>query len=102
MKKALLLVAVATLSTTAQSADLTLDGEYGCEDQGTQQSRQVLMQNIMSDNPHYVAQRAEMRESLVNLSTYMCKPLTGQFRVLKRDGVYTQVKTGTGPMWVTE
>ncbi len=60
------------------------------------------MQNIVSDNPHYVAQRAEMRESLVNLSTFMCKPLTGKFRVLKRDGLYTQVKTDKGSMWVTE
>lgn len=90
------------LSGAAQAANLRLDGEYGCEDQGTQQSRQVLMQNIVSDNPHYVAQRAEMRESLVNLSTYMCKPLTGEFKVIKRQGVYTQVMTGAGPMWVTE
>lgn len=102
MKKALMLVALSALSAAATAADLTLDGEYGCEDQGTQQSRQVLMQNIMSDLPHYVAQRAEMRESLVNLSTYMCKPLTGQYRVLKREGLYTQVKTENGPMWVTE
>jgi hypothetical protein len=102
MNKALLFLAVNMLSSAAIAADLKLDGEYGCEDQGTQQSRQVLMQNIMSDNPHYVAQRAEMRESLVNLSTYMCKPLSGQFKVLKRDGVYTQIKTDTGPMWVTE
>ncbi|MGY1448694.1 hypothetical protein ACW582_16050 [Pseudomonas chlororaphis] len=90
------------LSGTAQAASLKLNGEYGCEDQGTQQSRQVLMQNIMSDNPHYVAQRAEMRESLVNLSTYMCKPLTGEFKVMKRQGPYIQVKTNAGPMWVTE
>jgi hypothetical protein len=90
------------LSGAVQAANLKLDGEYGCEDQGTQQSRQVLMQNIVSDNPHYVAQRAEMHESLVNLSTYMCKPLTGEFKVIKRQGAYTQVKTGTGLMWVTE
>ncbi|MDQ0124706.1 hypothetical protein J2W17_003660 [Pseudomonas lini] len=102
MKKALMLVVMAALSPTAMAAELKLDGEYGCEDQGTQQSRLVLMQNIMSSNPHYVAQRAEMRESLVNLSTYMCKPLTGQYRVLKREGMYTQVKTEHGPMWVTE
>ncbi|WP_155953688.1 hypothetical protein [Pseudomonas sp. URMO17WK12:I12] len=89
-------------SSSVVADDLKLDGEYGCEDQGTQQSRQVLMQNIVSDNPHYVAQRAEMRESLVNLSTFMCKPLTGKFRVLKRDGLYTQVKTDKGSMWVTE
>lgn len=102
MKKALMLVVMAALSPTVMAAELKLDGEYGCEDQGTQQSRLVLMQNIMSSNPHYVAQRDEMRESLVNLSTYMCKPLTGQYRVLKREGMYTQVKTEHGPMWVTE
>jgi hypothetical protein len=102
MKTALLLMAMAAFSTAASEAELKLDGEYGCEDQGTQQSRQVLMQNIMSELPHYVAQRAEMRESLVNLSTYMCKPLTGQFPVLKREGLYMQVKTANGPMWVTE
>jgi hypothetical protein len=90
------------ISGAAQAASLKLDGEYGCEDQGTQQSRLVLMQNIVSDNPHYVAQRAEMRESLINLSTYMCKPLTGEFKVMKRQGVYTQVKTEAGPMWITE
>lgn len=101
MKYTFIAVAMA-LSGAAQAANLKLDGEYGCEDQGTQQSRQVLMQNIVSDNPHYVAQRAEMRESLVNLSTYMCKPLTGDFKVIKRQGVYTQVKTDAGPMWVTE
>lgn len=102
MKRTLIFLAAAALSSAAMAADLKLDGEYGCEDQGTQQSRQVLMQNILSDNPHYVAQRAEMRESLVNLSTYMCKPLAGQYKVLKREGVYTQVKTENGPMWVTE
>lgn len=102
MKKAFVLLMMSALSSTAMAATLKLDGEYGCEDQGTQQSRLVLMQNIMSDLPHYVAQRAEMRESLVNLSTYMCKPLTGQYRVMKRDGMYTQVKTDNGPMWVTE
>lgn len=102
MKKALVLVVMTVLAAGAMAAELKLDGEYGCEDQGTQQSRQVLMQNIVSDNPHYVAQRAEMRESLVNLSTYMCKPLSGKFKVLKRDGAYTQVKTDSGPMWVTE
>lgn len=102
MKKAVMLVVMSALSTTAAAADLKLDGEYGCEDQGTQQSRLVLMQNIMSDLPHYVAQRDEMRESLVSLSTYMCKPLTGQYRVMKREGIYTQVKTEYGPMWITE
>lgn len=102
MNKALVPFVAIAFSAAALAADLTLDGEYGCEDQGTQQSRLVLMQNLMSDLPHYVAQRAEMRESLVNLSTYMCKPLTGQFRVLKREGLYTQVKTDAGPMWVTE
>ncbi|VVQ19900.1 hypothetical protein [Pseudomonas fluorescens] len=101
MRYALIAMAFA-LSGATQAANLKLNGEYGCEDQGTQQSRHVLMQNIVSDNPHYVAQRAEMRESLVNLSTYMCKPLTGEFKVMKRQGVYTQVKTGAGPMWVTE
>jgi hypothetical protein len=102
MKKALMLVVMSLLSAAAMAAELKLDGEYGCEDQGTQQSRQVLMQNIMSDIPHYVAQRAEMRESLINLSTYMCKPLSGQFKVLKREGAYTQIKTESGPIWVTE
>lgn len=102
MKMAMALALMSALSATAMAAEVKLDGEYGCEDQGTQQSRQVLMQNIVSDNPHYVAQRAEMRESLLNLSTYMCKPLTGEFHVLKRDGAYTQIKTETGPMWVTE
>ncbi|RVD77000.1 hypothetical protein [Pseudomonas koreensis] len=101
MKMHFIAIAMA-FSGAAQATTLKLDGEYGCEDQGTQQSRQVLMQNIMSDNPHYVAQRAEMRESLANLSTYMCKPLTGEFKVMKRQGSYTQVKTGAGPMWVTE
>ncbi|MBB1614531.1 hypothetical protein A9978_19015 [Pseudomonas sp. UMC65] len=60
------------------------------------------MQNIMSDNPHYVAQREEMRESLVNISTYMCKPLNGTFKMLKRSGGYTQVQSETGPVWVTD
>lgn len=101
MKYTIIVLAL-TVSGAAQAATLKLDGEYGCEDQGAQQSRQVLMQNIVSNNPHYVAQRAEMRESLLNLSTYMCKPLTGEFKVLKRQGQYTQVKTGAGPMWVTE
>lgn len=101
MKIPFIILALA-ISGAAQAANLKLYGEYGCEDQGTQQSRQVLMQNIVSNNPHYVAQRAEMRESLVNLSTYMCKPLTGEFKVIKRQGVYTQVKTDAGPMWVTE
>lgn len=102
MNKYLVAMVMAAASATTLAADLKLDGEYGCEDQGTQQSRLVLMQNILSDNPHYMAQRAEMRESLVNLSTYMCKPLTGQYRVMKRQGMYTQVKTEHGPMWVTE
>ncbi|WEX18973.1 hypothetical protein P2T68_17180 [Pseudomonas sp. G11] len=93
---------MAALSGAAVSADLQLNGEYGCEDQSTQRSRQVLMQNIMSDNPHYVAQREEMQESLVNLSTYMCKPLNGTFKVVKRADGYIQVKTDTGPMWVTQ
>jgi len=84
------------------AAELQLSGEYGCEDQVTQRSRLVLMQNIVSDNPHYVAQRAEMRESLINLSTYMCKPLNGSFKVIKRESPYIQVKTDNGPMWVTE
>lgn len=102
MKHMVVLLAAWVMSSAALAAELKLEGEYGCEDQGTQQSRQVLMQNIVSDNPHYVAQRAEMRESLVNLSTYMCKSLTGQYRALKREGVYTQVKTESGPMWVTQ
>lgn len=102
MRKTLIVMALAVLSTSAMAAELTLNGEYGCEDQATQRSRQVLMQNIVSDNPHYVAQRAEMRESLVNLSTYMCKPLTGQFKVLQRDGVYALVQAKPVPLWVTE
>jgi len=93
---------MAALSGAASAADMQLNGEYGCEDQATQRSRQVLMQNIVSDNPHYAAQRAEMRESLVNLSTYMCKPLNGTFKVIKRADGYIQVKTETGPMWVTQ
>lgn len=93
---------IAALSGAATAADMQLNGEYGCEDQTTQRSRQVLMQNIMSDNPHYVAQRAEMQESLVNLSTYMCKPLNGTFKVVKRADGYIQVKTENGPMWITQ
>lgn len=93
---------MAALSGAVVAADLQLNGEYGCEDQVTQRSRLVLMQNIVSDNPHYVAQRAVMRESLVNLSTYMCKPLSGTFKVIKRADGYIQVKTDTGPMWVTQ
>lgn len=91
-----------TFCGAAHAETLMLDGQYGCDDQATQQSRQVLMQNIMSDNPHYAAQREEMRESLVNLSTYMCKPLAGQFKVIKRDGAYAQIQTDKGPMWITE
>lgn len=93
---------MAALSGAAMAADLHLNGEYGCEDQATQRSRQVLMQNILSDNPHYVAQREEMRTSLVNLSTYMCKPLNGTFKVVRRADGYIQVKTDAGPMWVTQ
>lgn len=102
MRKAAAFIALAALSGAVMAAELQLNGEYGCEDQVTQRSRLVLMQNIMSDNPHYVAQRAEMRESLVNLSTYMCKPLSGSFKVIKRESHYIQVKTDNGPMWVTE
>lgn len=93
---------MAALSGAAVAADLQLNGEYGCEDQSTQRSRQVLMQNILSDNPHYVTQREEMRTSLINLSTYMCKPLNGTFKVVKRADGYIQVKTESGPMWVTQ
>lgn len=84
------------------AADLRLSGEYGCEDLSTQRSRLVLVQNIMSDNPHYLAQREEMKESLINLSTYMCRPLNGTFKVLKRTDGYAQVKTEHGPLWVSE
>lgn len=102
MRKTAAFLALAALSTAAVAAELQLNGEYGCEDQSTHRSRLVLMQNIMSDNPHYVAQRAEMRESLINLSTYMCKPLNGSFKVIKRADGYAQVKTENGPLWVTE
>ncbi|MBC8786516.1 hypothetical protein [Pseudomonas fluorescens] len=102
MRKTAVFLALAALSTAVTAAELQLNGEYGCEDQSTQRSRQVLMQNIMSDNPHYVAQRPEMRESLVNLSTYMCKPLNGAFKVIKRADGYAQVKTESGPLWITE
>ncbi|WP_183000891.1 hypothetical protein [Pseudomonas sp. UMC65] len=102
MRKTVVALAIAALSSTAAAAELKLNGEYGCEDQATQRSRLVLMQNIMSDNPHYVAQREEMRESLVNISTYMCKPLNGTFKMLKRSGGYTQVQSETGPVWVTD
>jgi hypothetical protein len=102
MRKALIVMALTAVSTAAMARDLTLNGEYGCEDQATQRSRLVLMQNIVSDLPHYVAQRAEMQESLVNLSTYMCRPLTGAFKVLRRDGAYTQVQAQPVALWVTE
>jgi hypothetical protein len=101
MRYAALLLAMTMLSATAMAAELKLDGEYGCDDPATQRTRAALMQNIVSDNPHYVAQRDEMREGLLNISTYMCKPLTGQFKVLKRADGYTQVETVHGPLWVT-
>lgn len=92
------------VSTSLQAGDrsVTLNGEYGCDDPTTQRSRAVLLQNIMSDNPHYVAQRAEMRESLINISQSMCQPLNGKFKVLKKKDGYTQVKTESGSLWITD
>jgi hypothetical protein len=59
------------------------------------------MQNIVSDEPHYVAQRQEMKESLLNLSTYMCKPLNGVFPVVGRADGLIEVQGTKGNFWVT-
>lgn len=92
---------MATSSLTF-AAELTLNGEYGCDDPATQQTRATLMRNIASDNPHYVAQRKEMTESLLNISTYMCKPLSGKFKVLAKKDGYTKVAAPDGPLWISD
>lgn len=101
MSKYLLSIVLALAATSATAAQVTLNGEYGCADMATQKSRTTLMRNIVSDEPHYVAQRPEMRESLLNLSTYMCQPLNGVFPVVGRSDGMIQVKGSEGSFWVT-
>jgi hypothetical protein len=101
MHKVLLVIGFSVCTVYAHAAQLKLDGEYGCADPATQKSRAVLMQNIVSSEPHYVAQRQEMKESLLNLSTYMCKPLNGTFTVLSRAEGLVEVQTSDGAPWVS-
>lgn len=101
MRGILLSIALSLTATGAMSAQLELGGEYGCADLATQKSRTVLMRNIASDEPHYVAQRQEMRESLLNLSSYMCQPLNGEYHVVGRSDGLIQVKGADGSFWVT-
>lgn len=100
MKKVALLIAAAAFATSALAKDIKLTGEYGCDSPETQQSRVVLLQNIMSNEPHYVAQRKEMTDSLLNISKYMCRPLNGSFKITKTQGPYSQVQTPDGLLWV--
>lgn len=95
-------IALMASSSIAFAAEVSLNGEYGCDDPSTQRTRATLMQNIASDNPHYVAQRKEMTESLLNISSYMCKPLNGKFKVLARKDGYTKVATPNGPLWIVD
>lgn len=90
------------LSPAAFGANVTLQGEYGCDDPATQQARATLMRNIASDNPHYVAQREEMTESLLNISKYQCRPLNGTFKVISRKSGYTQVAVPGGAQWIAD
>ncbi|UZJ58552.1 hypothetical protein OKW98_18415 [Pseudomonas sp. KU26590] len=101
MRRIFLSVALSLTAAAAMGAQLELSGEYGCADLATQKSRTTLMRNIVSEEPHYVAQRQEMRESLLNLSTYMCQPLSGVFPVVGRSDGLIQVKGSDGSFWVT-
>jgi hypothetical protein len=100
MGKFLLSIALSLTAIPAMAAQVTLIGEYGCADLATQKSRSALMRNIVSDEPHYLAQRQEMKESLLNLSTYMCQPLNGVFPVVGRSDGLIQVKGAEGRFWV--